>query len=174
MNEPTSTDVADLTARRQLSKTLAFVAETLAGRRVHCIGATGSPLGEIWQLRAPLVDIVATRLPAPTGRRDMLDWSRSQQRPLVLARVRAPQQGLAELLLDVAFSEGTGAALLTDMQLAVIDSRNKFLLGPQPGDVNLRVMPDALVPTLTSPGNPRAVARAIFDVESRFADFLWS
>lgn len=174
MNDPASGDAAVATARRQLRKTLSFVAETLAGRRVHCVGATGSPLGEVWQLRAPPVDIVATRLPAPAGRRDMLDWSRSQQRPLVLARVRAPQPGPVELLLDVAFSEGNGAALLTDMQLAVIDSRNKFLLGPHPGDVNLRLMPDALVPTLTSPANPRAVARAIFDVESRFADFLWS
>lgn len=174
MNEPITGDAADLAARRQLRKTLSLVAETLAGRRVHCVGATDSPLGEIWQLRAPLVDIVATRLPAPVGRRDMLDWSRSQQRPLVLARVRAPQPGLAELLLDVAFSEGAGTTLLTDMQFAVLDCRNKFLLGPHPGDVNLRLMPDGLVPTLTSPGNPRAVARAIFDAESRFADFLWS
>lgn len=163
----------DAPAGRHLARTLLFLTDVVAGRsRAPCVPAAASNLGQLRRLRRPKVDVAATTDQEPALRQEMLNWCRAEQRPLILARVRAPIENIAELVLDVAFSEGPGAALLTNLQLAFFGDVPWLLSNPD--EIHLRITEDGLVPTLTQPASARIRARAIFEADTRFSEFLWS
>jgi hypothetical protein len=136
---------------RRLRRTSGFLAAVMAepaGRRVTSIGWT---LPELEHLPGPGVDVCATRAAAPAFQRELIGSANWRKTTTILARMRDPIAGIAEVTFDVAYTDGGPVTLIRRLSLFT-DSKRFWLVGRTgPGEILFRLTRHGLVPTLTQP-----------------------
>jgi hypothetical protein len=103
---------------------------------------------DLKQLAGLPIDIAVVRTIAPKQRRELLSHVRFRRQSCILARLRDPVEGIAELTIDVALYD-VGVAILHDLSIYT-DGRKWWLIG-RPGDVLFRLTEEGAIPTMTEP-----------------------
>ncbi len=151
MNPLLRPNIISLDEVRRLRRTSGFLATILSessSRRVTTIGWT---LPELKHLPGPSVDVCATRAAAPVFHRELIGSADWRKTTTILARMRDPIAGIAEVTFDVAYTDGGPVTLIRRLSLFT-DSRRFWLVGRTgPGEILFRLTRHGLVPTLTQP-----------------------
>ena len=122
------------------------------------------------------VEVTATREQPPALRRRALARARLRKTSLVVARLRDPADGFAEMLLDVVYADPqAGVAVLTDLRLFTATGAQWFLVPKRAGEVILRLVhSDGLVPMLTPPWHDERQERdGLALAEDLLTAFVW-
>jgi hypothetical protein len=151
MNPLLKSNIVSLNEVRRLRRTSDFLAAAMsesASRRVTTIGGT---LPELNHLPGPAVDVCATRAVAPVFQRELIGSADWRKTTTILARMRDPIAGIAEVTFDVAYTDGGPVTLIRRLSLFT-DSKRFWLVGRTgPSEILFRLTRHGLIPTLTQP-----------------------
>jgi hypothetical protein len=179
MNQTVRSKIVDLGEILRLRRTSDFLAAAMgetAGRRVTSIGWA---LPELKHLPGPAVDVCATRAAAPAFQRELIGSADWRKTTTILARMRDPIAGIAEVTFDVAYTDGGPVTLIRRLSLFT-DSKRFWLVGRTgPGEILFGLTRHGLVPTLTHPWTSGAGAaerepwRGITTAEKMLSAYIW-
>jgi hypothetical protein len=154
MNPLPRSNIASLDEARRLRRTLDFLAAAMSesvSRRVTTIGWT---LPDLNHLPGPAVDLCATRAVAPVFQRELTGSADWRKTTTILARMRDPIAGIAEVTFDVAYTDGGPVTLIRRLSLFTPDMKRFWLVGRTgPGEILFRLTRHGLIPTLTQPSS---------------------
>lgn len=152
MNPLPRSNIVSLDEMRRLRRTSDFLAAAmseLASRRVTTIGWK---LPELNHLPGPAVDVCATRALAPVFQPELVGSADWRKTTTILARMRDPIAGIAEVTFDVAYTDGGPVTLIRWLSLFTPDMKRFWLVGRTgPGEILFRLTRHGLIPTLTQP-----------------------
>jgi hypothetical protein len=180
MNDEPTESIVSLAKRRRLRRTLEFLAATMGMRLDDSSPTPSHRFDDLKQLAGLPIDVAVVRAIAPKQRRELLAHVRFRRQSSILARLRDPVEGIAELTLDVALYD-VGVAILHDLSIYT-DGTKWWLIG-RPGDVLFRLTEEGPIPTMTEPWTALASSAAhagrqrwsgISEAERLFADYIWS
>jgi hypothetical protein len=180
MNDEPPESIVSLAKRRRLRRTLEFLAATMGTGLGDSSPTPSHRFDDLKQLAGLPIDIAVVRTIAPKQRRELLSHVRFRRQTCILARLRDPVEGIAELTIDVALYD-VGVAILYDLSIYT-DGRKWWLIG-RPHDVLFRLTEEGPIPTMTEPwarsGTSAAEAgrrrwSGISEAERLFADYIWS
>ena len=172
MNQTPPTSVVSLDQARRLRRLACFIAATMGAQTLNSLPGLGCALADLKHIPGPDIDVSTTRVPAPALRRELLGSVRCRRTNCILARLRDPIEGIAEVTFDIALYD-TGVVLLNRHSLFTIEGTRWWLAG-RPGEVLLRLTPDGPIPTLTEPwSNARERWAGEAEADSLISAFVW-
>jgi hypothetical protein len=181
MNASLKPNVVSLDEVRRLRRTSEFIAATMTESADRSVTAIGWKLPDLRHLPGPAVDVCATRAAAPALQRELIGSAEWRKTTTILARMRDPIPGIAEITFDLAYTDRGPVTLIRRLSLFTSDTERFWLVGrPGPGEILFRLTRHGLVPTLTQPWAKgigsiaeREPWRGIATAERLLSAFIW-
>jgi hypothetical protein len=181
MNPLLKSNIVSLDEIRRLRRTSGFLAAIMSKSVSRRVATIGWKLPELEHLPGPAVDLCATRAMAPILQRELIGSADWRKTTTILARMRDPIAGIAEVTFDVAYTDGGPVTLMRRLSLFTPDMDRFWLVGRTgPGEILFRLTPHGLIPTLTQPwanGNGGAAERqpwrGIATADRLLSAYIW-